>query len=53
MRIRLIPPLILAALLGLASGTPAHVGDEIYLSRYDDGSAVAPSSWGRIKAALR
>ena len=31
MRIRLIPPLILAALLGLASGTPAHVGDEIYL----------------------
>ena len=31
MRIRLIAPLILAALLGLASGTPAHVGDEVYL----------------------
>ena len=30
MRIRLISPLILATLLGLAGDAPAHVGDEIY-----------------------
>ena len=30
MRIRLISPPILATLLGLAGGTSAHVGDEIY-----------------------
>ena len=30
MRIRLISPLILAALLGLAGDAPAHIGDEIY-----------------------
>ena len=35
MRIRLISPLILATLLGLAGGTSAHIGDEIDLT---DGS---------------